>query len=181
MFRIGWSFLAFAPNAPTDFRPAHFAPLQIHSAIPIIAEKPVRPAWRQNMKRLILFLVLAIPTAFAQNKKAAKDSPAADSKSTTQEFMQSKKAHMADLFDGVLNKDFGKAAEKAKVLMMLSRASTWHQIDSEEYQRHSNLFQEALRFFIEKAEAKNVEGVSIGYVRLSMSCMHCHHEVRWKK
>jgi hypothetical protein len=114
--------------------------------------------------------------AFAETSKKAATPP---SKSTLQEFMASKRFHMGELFDGVLNKNFEQAAEKAKVLMMLSKASTWHQIDSEDYKRHSNLFQESLRFFIEKAEAKSVEGVSLGYVRLAMSCMHCHHEVRW--
>jgi len=132
-----------------------------------------------KLQKLISATALVFMTSSVAFSEAAKKSSTSSPKSNLQEFMSSKRFHMGELFDGVLNKKFDKAIEEAKVLMMLSKASTWQQIDSPEYKRHSELFQESLRFFIEKAEAKSVEGVSLGYVRLSMSCLHCHHEVRW--
>ncbi len=120
-------------------------------------------------------------SAIGMEALAKDDRVKSESKNTTQEFMQSKRLHMHEVFDAVLSKDFEQIIEKSRILLMLSQASTWHQVDSEEYKNFTKEFQDAVKFTITKAEAKSGEGVAQGYSKTSQACMKCHYELRWKK
>jgi hypothetical protein len=43
---------------------------------------------------------------------------------------------------------------------------------------YARSFQNAADFLVTNAEAKNLEGISLGYVRVTLECVQCHTHVR---
>jgi hypothetical protein len=134
------------------------------------------------LKTHIFMSILCFGSLCTAGFASAKEQTGKDpNKTTTQEFMQSKRLHMHEVFDAVISKNFDQIVEKSRILLMLSQASTWHQVDSEEYNSFTKQFQEAVKFTIAKAEVKNIEGSAQGYVKISTACLNCHQVTRWKK
>ena len=46
------------------------------------------------------------------------------------------------------------------------------------YELHSNEFRRAAEVILQKAQAKNIDGVAYGYMDLTMTCVRCHQYVR---
>jgi len=115
-----------------------------------------------------------------------KDGPAPDKKAdakqpdpTTQQLlMRDKLTHAKDALDGLTVEDYGKVANSARMLRMISRAASWYVLDSEEYTRHSKNFQEQAADLERHARAKNLDAASLDYMRISMTCIQCHKYVR---
>ena len=74
--------------------------------------------------------------------------------------------------------DFGKIEHFAEQLRNVSRATSWHRPDSEEFQLFAKSFQNSADFLAERAKEKDLEGVSMGYIRLTLDCLRCHDALR---
>jgi hypothetical protein len=46
------------------------------------------------------------------------------------------------------------------------------------YEMHSNEFQRAAETLIRKAKDKNIDGTSLAFFEMTMSCVRCHQYVR---
>jgi hypothetical protein len=64
------------------------------------------------------------------------------------------------------------------MMRMISRAASWYVIDSEEYARYSKNFQEQAADLERHAKEKNLEQAALDYMRISLTCIHCHKHVR---
>jgi hypothetical protein len=92
--------------------------------------------------------------------------------------MREKLNYANKALEGLSLEDFGKLAESAQKMRMLSRAASWHVIDSDEYARYSKNFQEEAADLERHAKAKNLEAASLDYMRITMTCVQCHKHVR---
>ena len=128
------------------------------------------------MKRILL-PALVLSLAFApfgvsgQDKKPDRDEILAE--------MMVKKLKSAHLvLDGVAIADFKKVTHGGEELIRLAKSETWQLIRSPYYERHSKDFLFATEKLVAKAKEKNMDGVALAYVEMTLSCVRCHQYVR---
>jgi hypothetical protein len=92
--------------------------------------------------------------------------------------MRDKVTWAGKAIDGLSVEDFGKVAESAKMLRMISRAASWHVIDSDEYTHLSKNFQEQAADMERHAKEKNLDAAGLDYMRISLTCIQCHKYMR---
>jgi hypothetical protein len=61
---------------------------------------------------------------------------------------------------------------------LLSHESNWNVLQTEEYVLDSSDFRRRTDGLIRAAKSKNLEGASLAYVEVTLSCVHCHKHVR---
>lgn len=128
---------------------------------------------------LIVFSYFLSPVgenpSFAADK-ARKLNPA--TKVASKALMQ-KKLHAAQsLLTGLALEDYTTIQKNGAVLTDVAKASKWHNSDKPNYDRYFNNFLDSTQYLMEQAKDKNLEGVSMGYIRLTLTCMQCHNFVR---
>jgi len=82
------------------------------------------------------------------------------------------------LLEGIAMADFAKISRSAETLMQLSKSAEWFVYKTPRYELHSNEFRRAAENIMQKAKDKNLDGVTLGYFDLTMSCVRCHQYVR---
>lgn len=82
------------------------------------------------------------------------------------------------VLEGIATGDFAKIEKHATQLKEISRATTWHKQDSEEFMLFAKSFQNSAQFLVERAKEKDLEGVSMGYIRTTLDCIRCHNTLR---
>jgi hypothetical protein len=141
------------------------------------------------MKRLtslgLTLLVLAVLGGLAFTGRARTQSAPAPpgavkepAPTTPQLLMRDKLTYAKDALEGLSVADFDKVARAADMMRLISRASSWYVLDSEEYDRHSKDFQEQAADLGRHARARNLDAASLDYVRISLTCVQCHQYVR---
>ena len=96
----------------------------------------------------------------------------------TETFMRLKLQHAHNLLDGIALEDFDQVKKSADAMILLSHESNWNVFQSPEYNEHSADFRRAAGLVVEQAKAKNLDGVTLGYLQMTMSCVRCHRYVR---
>ena len=97
---------------------------------------------------------------------------------TVQTLMREKLESAHGILDGLALGDFAKIESHAEKLKGISRATTWYNAESLDFQQHAKSFQNSADFLSEQAHAKNLEGVAMGYIRVTLDCLQCHNSVR---
>jgi len=83
-----------------------------------------------------------------------------------------------DLLAGIATEDFNKITRSAEELIQLTKKEEWHVLKTPKYEMHSNEFRRTAEVIIAKAKAKNLDGVTLAYFEMTMSCVRCHKYVR---
>lgn len=99
---------------------------------------------------------------------------------TTQLLMRQKLESTHGLFEGLIREDFDAILKHATALENISKATTWHKLEDPAFLAKAQTFQNSASFLAEQAKDKNLEGVAIGYMRITLDCMQCHNFVRKK-
>lgn len=100
---------------------------------------------------------------------------------STQMLMREKLESAHGILDALALEDFPKIEVYAKRLKDIGRATTWHAAGIKDFDQYAKSFQRSSEFLAEQAHDKNIEGVAIGYIRITFDCMQCHRVVRAKK
>ncbi len=95
--------------------------------------------------------------------------------------MREKLAAASKALEGLSLEDFTKIAESAERMHIISRAASWHVIDSDDYNRFSKNFQQEASDLKRHAEQKNLDAATLDYVRLTTTCVECHKLLREKR
>lgn len=82
------------------------------------------------------------------------------------------------LLEGIALADYKKISSSAGRLIELSRMDQWLVYKTPRYELHSNEFRRAAENIVQKATEKNIDGVTLAYFDLTMSCVRCHQHVR---
>jgi hypothetical protein len=82
------------------------------------------------------------------------------------------------LLEGLALADFKKIERSAEELIQLSKTAEWLVLRTPRYEVHSNDFRRAAEAVAQKARAKNIDGVALAYVEMTLSCVKCHQYVR---
>jgi hypothetical protein len=132
------------------------------------------------MMRTTIVAILAIILVAGSAPSADKKEPAKgkDKASPTAKLMQEKLKHSQRLLEGLALADFAKITDGAEELMRISKATDWWALRTPEYELHTNQFRRAVEITIQKAKDKNIDGATLGYVDMTMTCVRCHQYTR---
>ena len=92
--------------------------------------------------------------------------------------MDEKLEYSQQLLEAIVFEDFEAFERIADELHLLSELSSWDVIRSPEYTRRSLEFQRVATRLAEVAADKNLDGLALGYVELTLQCFQCHRYMR---
>ena len=97
------------------------------------------------------------------------------------EFMRMKLEYSKNVLEGLAQEDFDQIADNARRLKLLSMAAEWNADPTphvEEYTPQTTEFQRIVDDLRKKARDRNLDGCTLAFNRLTMSCVECHKYVR---
>jgi hypothetical protein len=107
----------------------------------------------------VLIAAIGISTVFAQARRGR----------ATKEFMRDKMELAQKVLEGLALEDFAMTQE-----------APWQAFENPDYAQHSATFRRQADALVRAAKDKNLDGATLAYVRLTMSCVDCHKFVRGK-
>jgi hypothetical protein len=125
-------------------------------------------------------LALTVTHGFGQPpKKDAVDTPPLPSEA---QVMQAKLRHAQALMAALALEDYAKLEEHATALVRITRATEFlRAYKTEEYEFQTRAFQKSAEAIAEKARAKNLDGATLAYIDMNISCVGCHNHFRKHK
>jgi cytochrome c556 len=105
-------------------------------------------------------------------------SGASQERGRLQKFMRQKLEHAQNVLEGLTVEDFTLIANSARRLREVSEDARWRVSPSATYLRISNEFQDVADEMHAKAKQRNLDGATLAYVKLTMTCVKCHKLVR---
>jgi hypothetical protein len=100
---------------------------------------------------------------------------------TRAEYMRAKLGLAKDLVEGLTLEDFAKLDSAARRLKRLSQGAEWDVPVMRRFAEYVPLSEEFRRLcdeLTEAARARNLDGATLAYLRLTTNCVDCHKRVR---
>ena len=94
------------------------------------------------------------------------------------ELMREKLMHAETLVGAVVLGNHGQTAQSAAELVRLSEATTWSPLQTPQYLNQASQFRVAAQTLADEARARDIDGVSLAYMEMTLSCVQCHKHVR---
>ncbi len=122
---------------------------------------------------------LAEPQQAPPKRRSGQDEIAAPADDEAmQKFMAKKLAAAQKTLEAVAKDDFDQIRKSTSEMIELSRHEAWERMASPRFVQDTVDFVSAAEFLSRMAEAKDAEGASLGFVRLTMTCTNCHQHMR---
>jgi hypothetical protein len=93
-------------------------------------------------------------------------------------FMRQKLNLSQKVLEGLTLENYALVAENARAMTELSQNARWRVSPNINYLRLSAEFQDLADELARKAKEKNLDGMSLAYVRLTLNCVKCHEYTR---
>lgn len=124
------------------------------------------------MKRLIFFAVaFALCTVTSGLGQPLRDR-------AFKQVMDQKLTCTQNVLEGLSLNDFKKVRTNAKTLLQLTNTEEWLAIKTPEYAKHTNEFRDSLDKMLKRVEERNLDGATLAYLELTLTCVRCHQYVR---
>ena len=98
-----------------------------------------------------------------------------------QDFMRQKLEHSKGVLEGLATENFDLIAKNAEKLRAMSQGPGWKSYDNPGYAWRINLFRRNVDALVKSATDRNLDGATLAYVNLTMSCVECHKFARGKE
>jgi len=96
-------------------------------------------------------------------------------------WMKKKLELSQNILAGLTESDFEKVRLNAEGMKFLGYLEKWDRGDMPDYKRQLSYFEIANRELIRQAREKNLDGATLAYNQLTVSCVQCHKIVRGAK
>ena len=117
---------------------------------------------------------LAVLVTFSLSAADEGDGPKAHLK----DFMRVKLTHSQKVLEGITTGDFDLIGQHAAELKLLSQASAWEVLTTEDYIAQSSEFRRACESLSKAAEKKNLDAAALAYMDMTLKCVNCHKYMR---
>lgn len=105
--------------------------------------------------------------------------PKADVKQDKNLWMTKKLELTQEILSALATEDYEAIATKAHQVRRLSTLEGWaRRTDAEEYRRQLRIFQRAANSLMREAEEENIDGATLAFTHLTLSCVNCHKHLR---
>lgn len=94
-----------------------------------------------------------------------------------QSVMEQKLSHAQGILSGLAKEDFAAISRESTELLALAQQQ-WIEHDTPEYRGQLKDFWITLEGIDASAKAKNLDGATLGYMQLTLSCVKCHKYLR---
>lgn len=91
--------------------------------------------------------------------------------------MQKKLEYSKNIVDGLVTEDFEVILKSAKSLNQLGKKK-WLENESSEYRAQNQVFWFTAASLVLAAEEKNIDGATLAYTQMTVSCVNCHKLIR---
>jgi hypothetical protein len=118
-------------------------------------------------------VLLAVGTAAAQ-QPGEKSQP-------TSFWMQKKLEYSQNILSGLVTSDCDKIVANAQSMRNLSKIEGFVRGQTPGYRTQLHLFEESADEIIRQAKKDNVEGATLAFAQLTVSCVNCHKHLRETK
>ncbi len=119
-------------------------------------------------------LVHAVDTAKDKSKAISKDQ---EDEERINKFMREKLTSSQLVLEGLMVEDYALMQKGAEKMIKMSNATDWQVIEGPIFAQQSDEFRSAARQVIKFAKEKNLDGASLSYLHLTMTCISCHKKV----
>lgn len=123
-------------------------------------------------------LLAAAATLLAADVERKPPRPTAEQKRDASVWMTKKLEYSKHVLDGLTHGDFALVRKNAEAMQVVGYLEMWDRADLPEYRRQVRYFEAANRELIRQATAKNINGATLAYTQLTLSCVQCHTVVR---
>lgn len=113
------------------------------------------------------------PVKSKDNQKRTAD----DGEKKLSKFMREKLTSSQLVLEGLMTEDFDLMEKGAKKMIAMSNATEWQVIEGPIFAQQSDEFRSAAKQVIKFAKEKNIDGASLSYIHLTMTCISCHKKV----
>lgn len=93
-------------------------------------------------------------------------------------WMKKKMAYSQAIFEGIANEDFDQIIDNAESMRALSRIEAFVKRRNAAYNTQLQIFQATVRDIVTQANKENLEGTTLAFTQLTISCVKCHQAVR---
>jgi len=120
---------------------------------------------------LTMLAIATVSVALAQSRRnrAAK------------EFMRDKLELSQQVLEGLATEDYDLISAKATKLSAMTQEADWRVFENPDYDRFSADFRRNVDALRKAAHDRNLDGATLAYVKVTMSCVECHKFVRGRK
>ena len=95
-----------------------------------------------------------------------------------EKFMQAKLENAQQVLEALATEDYRAIAKHSQELSLLSHAANWQVLQTRDYQRHSEEFRRHADALTKAGQEENLDGATLSYMQLTLSCVNCHKYVR---
>jgi hypothetical protein len=135
-----------------------------------------------SMRRFIFSMSLAaacILVIYSVGKSQEQKNGNSKEVTSNQLLMRDKLVQMNHILEGLTLDKFDQVEESAKMLGMISRATSWHIANpTPRYERLSKNFQEQAVDLERHAKDRNIDAATLDLVRMNVTCAQCHQHMR---
>ncbi len=103
---------------------------------------------------------------------------AAEVKTDRTDLMQQKLNHAQTAIEGLALENFSKIEKSGRELLLISEQAQWSKSTSPKYIQFAGEFRSNVTKMIEAAQAKNLDGATLSFMQVTLSCVECHKVVR---
>lgn len=93
-------------------------------------------------------------------------------------WMKQKLAASQNILAGLTMADYTTIERNARSMLAVGYLEKWVRADVPGYRKMMGDFEFANRSLVHAAREKNLDGATLGYVQLTLSCVNCHKIVR---
>ncbi|MCA9006009.1 MAG: hypothetical protein KDA70_12125 [Planctomycetaceae bacterium] len=103
-------------------------------------------------------------------------------KNATQEkisqFMRTKLDSSKLVLEGLVVEDFELIQKGTQKMIDMSNATEWQLVEGPIFAQQSSEFRNAAKDVLNYAKKKNIDGASLSYLHLTMTCIACHKQIK---
>jgi hypothetical protein len=143
----------------------------------------------QRLSVLSLVLIVSLAVGAAPSRPPGPDNPPAkDDKKDDRpkprlpaghELMRAKLKHSQAVLEGLALADFKRIGAAADELVQVSQGAEFlNAYKSREYEIQVQLFRRSAETVSRKAKDRNLDGVTLAYLDMTLSCVKCHQHTR---
>lgn len=93
-------------------------------------------------------------------------------------WMKKKLEYSEQILAGLASENFEQIVESAKAMNAMSQIENWVHASRPNYRAQLAMFRDANERLIARANDSDLDGATLAYVQLTLSCVNCHKLVR---
>ena len=129
---------------------------------------------------IVLSVMVITPLGFSNPQGANQGTKSAnqDAQDKASIWMRGKLACSKNILEGLTKENFPLMRENAETMLVLDYLESWFRSDVEGYKDQMRAFRLANEDLVNAAREKNLDGATLAYTQLTISCVRCHKIVR---